>query len=136
MSTQELRNRAKRREQAQRFEALTGIGLGVALSLVFAWAASRSPDRLAGIGWGVTSLACLYFARQARTWLWPGRLDSDATRDATISFYRNILERRRDYERHIWRRSGLPFLFAGIAIVLAPPLIGIRSSRRKLRHSS
>ncbi len=99
------------------------VGIGVALSLVFAWSAAKAQDRLTGIGWGVTSLAGLYFARQARTWLWPGRLDPDATRDATVSFYRSILERRRDYERHIWSRSGLPFLFIGIAIVLAPPLI-------------
>jgi hypothetical protein len=123
MSAQELRNRAKRREEAARLETFTAAGLGVALSLLFAWSAARSRDRLMGIGWGVTSLACLYFARQARAWLWPGRLDPGATLDATASFYRSILERRRDYERHIWSRSGLPFLFAGIAIALAPPLI-------------
>jgi hypothetical protein len=123
MSAQELRNRAKRREEAQRRETWIAAGLGVALSLLFAWSAAKAPDRVTGIGWGVTSLACLYFARQARAWLWPGRLDPDATLDATVSFYRDLLEQRRDYERHIWSRSGLPFLFIGIGIVLVPPLI-------------
>jgi hypothetical protein len=123
MSAQELRNRAKRREETQRRETLIATCLGVALSLLFAWSAAKAADRLMGIGWGVTSLACLFFARQARTWLWPGTLASEATLDATVSFYRGILERRLDYERHIWSRSGLPFLFVGIGIALAPQLV-------------
>ena len=123
MSTNELRRKAQHREERSRLEALTSIGIGVALCLVFGWSAAKASHIEQQIGWALTSLACLYVARQAYHWVWPGRLAPDATPGATMLFYRTILQKRLDYNRQVWRRSGLPFVFLGVAIALVPPLV-------------
>jgi uncharacterized membrane protein YfcA len=123
MSAHELRNRAGRRETKSRVEALWAVALGFILAFLFAWSAATAANNVTGIGWGLLSLWSLLFARQARMALWPGALAPDAPLSATVSFYRAILEKRRDFERDIWRRSGALFLILGLAIVLAPPLV-------------
>lgn len=123
MSTQQLRLKAAERESRSRTEALASIVLGFVMAGAFAWAAFRAHDLTTRLGWGLLSFSGLYFARQVHKWLWPGRLASDATPVETVRYYRTLLEKRRDFERHAWRRSGIPLAFLGIAIVLAPPLI-------------
>jgi hypothetical protein len=123
MSAHELRRRTEQREAKSRFETLSSIAVGLIVCAVFAWAAATAHDPATRIGWALVSLSGLYFARQVHKWLWPARLSPAAPLDATAVYYRAILEKRRDFDRQVWRRTGLPLAFLGIAIVLAPPLI-------------
>jgi Flp pilus assembly protein TadB len=78
------------------------------------------------------SLWGLYAAYQAYKWTWPGTLPADATLSTSLGFYRGELERRHDYARHVWRRAGLTFCFAGLALVILPALIGAFRTPRLL----
>jgi uncharacterized membrane protein YfcA len=54
----------------------------------------------------------------------------------SLDFYRSELERKRDYERHIWRRSGVPFCFAGLALAIIPELIPALQTPRLLLNAA
>ena len=45
-------------------------------------------------------------------------LPQDAPINRCLEFYRSELERRRDYLRHRWWRSGLPFCILGMVMVI------------------
>jgi hypothetical protein len=45
-------------------------------------------------------------------------LPQDAPVSTCLEFYRRELERRRDYIRHIWLRSRLPFVLVGVSIAV------------------
>jgi hypothetical protein len=122
MSAQQLRLQAQQRKSRSRKEALTSVCIGVALFLVFGWSAARAHDPVVRLGWVVLSVSALYVGRQLHKWTWPGSLPEDATPQATLTFHRALLQRRLEFDLHIWRRSGVPFLFLGIAIVLGPPI--------------
>jgi hypothetical protein len=123
MSLDEIRRRAHNLETKDRLAALVYMALALGLCVFFGLSFARTPYLVTRIGWAVLSLWCLYSVYHGYKWIWPRRLAADATFSASLIFYRNELERKRDYVRHAWRRAGLTWCFVGLAIVLVPPLI-------------
>jgi uncharacterized membrane protein YfcA len=62
-------------------------------------------------------------------------LAADAAVGTSLDFYRKELERRRDYGRHIWYRSGLWLSFVGLAFVVLPALIAALKTPRLLLNA-
>ena len=122
MSLDEIRRKAQKLQAKARLAALIWIALGLCLSVLFARTLAGAQDVVPRIGWGVLSLWGLYGVYQAYRWIWPGRLAADATLSTSLDFYRQELERQRDYNRHIWRKSGLTLAFLGLALVAGPAL--------------
>ena len=122
MSADLIRYKAQQRRAKARLETLAVIATGCILSVLFGLAALRAGETVVRAGWGVLSLWCIYFSYHTYRWLWPGSIAAGAELAVSLEFYRNQLERRRDYGRHIWRRSGLPFCLLGLALVLVPAL--------------
>jgi hypothetical protein len=135
MSLDEIRRKAQKLQTQGRLKVLAGMVIGLFLCVAFARMSAKVPDVVPRIGWGVLSLWALYCAYQAYKWIWPRRLVEDATLSTSLDFYRSELERRRDYERHIWRRSGLTFCFAGLALALIPELTGALKTPRVLLNA-
>lgn len=118
MSANELHTRARQRQSRARFEARLSIVIGLACSVLFAWTFTRAHEALARMGWGLLSLWGIYAAFHAYKWIRPQNLPQDAPISTCLEFYRNELERRRDYLRHRWWRSGLPFFILGMTMVI------------------
>jgi hypothetical protein len=132
MSLEEIRRKAHQFHNKARLKALTAIVIGIALCGVFAATAAKPQYLVLRIGWGILSIWALYGAYQAYKWIWPSSLAPEATVGTSLDFYRRELERRRDYVRHIWRRSGLWGCFTGLALVVAPALMGALRAPRLL----
>ena len=135
MSANEIRRKAHKRQRRDRSIALLGITMGLSIFVVFAWTVARAHEIVPRIGWGLMSLWGIYFAYQVYYRVLPARLGPEATVSASIEFYKTELERRRDWDRHIWRRSGLPVCFLGLAMVLVPPIIQSPNSPRLLLYA-
>lgn len=123
MSLDEIRRKAQNLETKDRLAALASMAVALGLFVFFGRSFVKTPYLVTRIGWAVVSLWCLYGIYHAYKWIWPRKLVPHATFSASLVFYRNELERKRDYVRHMWRRAGLTWCFAGLAIVLVPPLI-------------
>jgi uncharacterized membrane protein YfcA len=123
MSADEMRLRARRFQMKARFKVVYLIAIGLSICVFFGWNFIRAQELLSRMGYGVLSAWGIYAAYQAYKWIWPSNLPPDATVSTSLEFYRSELERRRDYERHVWRRSGLTFCFLGLTLALAPALI-------------
>jgi hypothetical protein len=132
MPLDEIRRKAQKFQTKSRLKVLAAIVIGLFLCVAFARMSAVVQDVIPRIGWGVMSLWGLYGAYAAYKWIWPRRLAEDATLGTSLDFYRSELERRRDYERHIWRRSGLIYCFAGVALALIPELIPALETPRLL----
>jgi hypothetical protein len=132
MSLEEIRRKAHQFHSRGRLKALTAIVIGIALCGVFAVTFAKPQYLVLRIGWGILSLWALYGAYQAYKWIWPSSLAADATLSTSLEFYRRELEKRRDYLRHIWRRSGLWGCFTGLALVVIPSLMGALRAPRLL----
>ena len=132
MSFEEIRRKAHQFHTRGRLKALAAIVIGIALCGGFAATCARPQYLVLRIGWGILSLWALYGAYQAYKWIWPGSLAEDGTLGTSLDFYRRELERRRDYLRHIWRRSGLWGCFTGLALVILPGLIASLRAPRLL----
>lgn len=132
MPVEELRGRAERRRRKARAQVLFSIVMGIALFVFGARIWLGAGDVLARAGWGVLSLWSLYFAWQAYHWTWPAAPGPDGETAASLDFYRRELERRRDYARHIWRRSGLTFCFLGLALLMVGGLRNALATPRLL----
>ena len=135
MSLEELRRKAHNFHANGRLKALTAIVIGIALSGAFAATSAKAQYLLLRIGWGVLSFWGLYGAYQAYKWIWPSNLAADAAVGTSLDFYRKELERRRDYGRHIWHRSGLWLSFVGLAFVVLPALIAALKTPRLLLNA-
>lgn len=126
MSAGDIRRRVHRLQMKARVGAGTGITTGLLVSVFFAYASYfgfGAHQILPRTGYAILSLCGIYWAYQAFKWIWPRNLRQDAPVSTCLEFYKSELERRRDYNRHLWRRSGLTFCFLGLAIILVPPLI-------------
>ncbi len=132
MTVDEIRRKAQKHHTIARFKALSGMTFGILLCFCFAWTFARVHDVVQRLGWGLLCLWGIYYSYQVYKWFWPGKLTPDAEVNTSLEFYRNELERRRDYDRHLWLRSGLAFCFLGLVIVLVPPLIKSLGSPRLL----
>ena len=123
MSAEQLRCKVQRRQSKARFEALYSIVFGLTLAILFAWTLTTAHEFVLRLGFGILSLWSLYFAYQAYRRIRTSRLAPDATLSTTLESYRNELEKQRDFARHVWRRTGLPFCFLGLALIIVPELI-------------
>ncbi len=125
MSANDLRLRAQQHQKKARLKAQFSIVTGLILFVFFGW--QTFPIVRGGLlprmGLGLISLWALYFAYQAYKGIRPGRLAPDAALDTTLDSYRSALEKQGDYARHIWWKTGLPFCFLGLALVVVPGLI-------------
>jgi hypothetical protein len=119
MSADEMRRRAQRFHANARLMALVSITIGLALCVFFGITFAMVHEVRPRIGWGLLSLWGIYGAYHAYRWIWPRNLPPDAPVSTCLEFYRRELERRRDYERHLWWRSGMPFCLLGIVIAVA-----------------
>ncbi len=131
MSLDEIRRKVQTLQNKSRLTSLAGVVIGLGLSICFAVAVVRAHGLMPRVGLGVLILWGLYGAYQAYR-MWPGSLAPDATFGTSLEFYRRELERRRDQVRDAWRMPYLWLLFAGIAFLVAPALIGTHSNPRLL----
>jgi hypothetical protein len=132
MSLNEIRRKAEKFQTKSRLKVLTGMVIGLFVCVAFARMAVVVEDVIPRIGWGMLSVWGLYCAYQTYRWMCPKRLAEDATLSTSLDFYRSELEKRRDYERHIWQRAGLTFCFAGMALAIIPELIPALETPRLL----
>jgi len=135
MSADTLRLKAQRMEKKARIAVIWAAAIGVGLFLWFGWGFLIFPEKFhsfglgpAGfwtmrLGFGLLSLWALYSGYKAYTILWPKSASSDVDLKTTLQAYRQGLEKRRDYSRNIWLRSGLIVCFVGIAMVLTPMMV-------------
>ena len=123
MSVDEMRLKAHRFQMKARLTAATGITSALAVCIFFAWSFARTHEVLPRMGFGLISLCGIFMAFQTYKWVWPSNLPPDTPVSTSLEFYRSELERRRDFSRHIWRRTGLTYLFLGLAMVVVPALI-------------
>jgi hypothetical protein len=136
MSLDLLHYKARQREQRARFETVFSVALALLLCIVFGWTCVRTQDTIPRAGWGLLSLWSGYFGWQVYHWIRPRRLAPDATVGTSLAFYRSELERRRDWGRHEARRAGLLFCLAGVAMVLAPPVLRSPDALRELAKAA
>jgi FtsH-binding integral membrane protein len=136
MSLEEIRRKAHKLQTKSRLKVVAAMAIGLFLCIAFARMAVVVEDVIPRIGWGMLSVYGLYGAYAAYKWIWPGRLAEAATLCTSLDFYRSELERKRDYERHIWRRSGVPFCFAGLALAIIPELIPALQTPRLLLNAA
>jgi hypothetical protein len=118
MSANELRARAQQRQTRARIEARIAIVVGLVCFVFFGWTFTKAHGALARTGWVLLSLWGIYAAFHAYKWIRPQHLPHEAPISTCLEFYRSELERRRDYLRHRWWRSGLPFCFLGMVMVI------------------
>jgi drug/metabolite transporter (DMT)-like permease len=123
MSADELRRKARRWQTKARLRVVSSAIIALGLCIGFVSTFVRIDEELPRLGLGVMILSAIYFAYQSYKWLWPSRLPPDANARTSLEFYRSKLEKRRDYVRHVWMRAGLTFLFLGLALFIAAPLI-------------
>jgi hypothetical protein len=129
MPVSEIRRKAEKLKNRARISALSGIVSGLLLFVMFGGAARKAHELLLRIGWGMVSLGSLFFAIQSYRWIWPSRLPEEISMRTSLESYRSELERQSYYGRNVWLRSGLLFVFLGIAIVFVPVLtLGVRES--------
>jgi len=122
MSAQDLGCNAQQHQSKARFEAGYSIISGLVLCGLFALAFAHAHEMVPRMGWGLLSLGGGYFAWQAYRWFGE-RLETDAALSTSVRSYRGELEKRRDYVRRLWSRTGLASCWLGVAMVVAPVLI-------------
>jgi hypothetical protein len=131
MSLDEIRRKAHALQNKGRLASLAGVVISLGLAVFFEIGVARAHGLMPRMGLGVLTLWGLYGAYQAYR-LWPGSLAADATLSTSLVSYRRELERRRDQVRNAWRMPFLWLLFAGIAFLIAPALIGMHRNPRLL----
>ena len=125
MSAQQLRHKVEQRQSKARFTTIFSIIVGLVLCTFFTTTLITTHEITLRAGFGILSLWCLYYVYHSYRWTWPHRAIPDAALGTTMQFYRRDLEEQLDYNRHIWRRAGLPFCFLGIALIIVPELIKV-----------
>ena len=126
VSLDEIRRRARRLDNQARWKTRAGTLTGIFLCIALAWTAARTPATIPRIGFAILSLWSLYYVWFMYKWVWPGRVAADGASNASLDYYRAELEKQIDNSRHVWRRSGLPWCFAGLALVLEKALVNPR----------
>jgi hypothetical protein len=123
MSADEMRLRAQRFQMKGRLTAAFTITTALLVCAFFGWNVARTHELIPRLGFGLISLCGIFMAYSTYKWVWPSNLPADAPVSTSLEFYRSELERRRDYRSHIWLRTGLPFMFLGMAMIVVPALI-------------
>ena len=136
MSSDVIRRRAQEFQRKRRLAALAQMAVGVFLFVSFGRMFVRIDEVVSRAGWAILSLWSVYAAFQAYRWVWPGRLDADAAPQTSLTYYRQELERSRDYELNVWRRTGLSWCFLGLGLALTPVLVKASESPRTLINAA
>ncbi len=123
MSADEMRLRAQRFQTKARLRAATGITSAALVCAFFGWSFARTHELVPRLGFGLISFWGIFMAFSTYKWVWPSNLPPDAPVSTSLEFYRGELEKRRDYRRHIWRITGLPYMFLGMVMIVVPALI-------------
>jgi polyferredoxin len=135
MSAEKLRRKAQELDRRARVAVLVTAAIAILLFLWFGWGFLSFPEKFKNfglgpfgsrsvhLGFGVLSLWGLYHGYRTYKVLWPSLASSDADLKTTLQSYRQQLEKRRDYTKKIWLKSGLIFCFLGIAMVVMPVLV-------------
>lgn len=123
MSLEQLNRKVQERERAARRSVWVAMATGLVVCGWFAWSAAKTAGLAPRLGLGLISLWGLYYALHGYRWLWPQRLQPEASPDATMHFYRSELEKQFAYVRGIWIKGGLVLCFLGVAIFFLPPLL-------------
>jgi hypothetical protein len=135
MSLDEIRRRMQKFQTKGRLTVVAQFAIGIILLVFFALTFGRIHQVVSRIGLGVLILWILYFIYATYKGIWPAKLADEAALITSLEFYRRELEKKRDYNRHIWRRSGLPFCFVGMALVIMPGLIQALETPRLLLNT-
>ena len=123
MSADEMRLRAQRFQMKARLTAVFTIMNALLVCAFFGWNVARTHELVPRMGYALISLSGIFMAYSTYRWVWPSNLPRDAPVSTSLEFYRSELERRRDYRRHILLRTGLPFCFLGMSMIVVPALI-------------
>ena len=121
MTLDDIRRRAEVFHKKTRLKVLMVMVIGLAMLVVFTRASIREPHSMPRTAWALLALGSAVLAVQSYRWQWPRNLAFDSAVTG-VRAYRHELERHRDYSSRIWRRSGLPILFLGVALLVIPPL--------------
>jgi uncharacterized membrane protein YfcA len=136
MKVTELRITMLREQQKARLKVICAIMIALILCMLFGWRAIAAIQDgiVARLGYALLGLWSIYYAYQAHGWMWPRGQVSDAALNTTVRSYREELERKRDYEKHIWRRAGLTVCFLGVALILIPGFVKVFNHRASISN--
>jgi hypothetical protein len=134
MSADKLRRKVQQSDRKARRAVFLSAAIALFLFFFFGWGflsfskfqsfdLGQFGEWITRLGFGVLSLWSLYSGYKAYKVIWPSPAPSDAELKTTLQSYRQQLEKRYDYSRNIWLRSGLIFCFLGLAMVVMPILI-------------
>lgn len=135
MSADKLHRKSQQLDRRARSAVLLAAAIAIVMFVIFGWGFLSFPEKfqsfglgpfggwITRLGFGLLSLWSLYSGYKTYKVLWPGHSTSDPDLRTTLQSYKQELEKRRDYTRHIWLRSGLIFCFLGIAMVVMPVLV-------------
>jgi polyferredoxin len=135
MSAEKLRRKSQELDRRARVAVLVTAAIAILLFLWFGWGFLSFPEkfqkfglgpfgsRSVRLGFSVLSLWGLYHGYRTYEVFWPSLASSDADLKTTLQSYRQQLEKRRDYTKEIWLKSGLILCFLGIAMVVMPVLV-------------
>lgn len=124
MSLEDIHRKMQQLERKDRLTALISIVMGTGLCIFFAYIGAsghmgaHGGDALPRIGCAVLSLWSLYEAWHGYKWLWPRSSELAVTWSASLQFYIRELEKRRDYQLHVWQRAGLTWCFVGVGLLI------------------
>lgn len=136
MSVDQLKTAAHQLERKSRFEALYSLIVCTILLVFFARLTLNPRLMLGPIPWGAASLwsvrlgcalICIggaYEAYKAYKRIRSPRRSSEVTLETTLRSYRTRLEDRRNRFRNYWHYKGLWIILTGMALAVAPRLIG------------
>jgi len=135
MSLEEIRRRMQKFQTKGRLTVVAQFAIGLVLLVFFALTFAKIHAAVSRIGLGVLILWILYFIYATYNGIWPAKLADETPLNTSVQFYCRELEKKRDYNRHIWRRSGLPFCFVGMALLILPGLIKALEAPRLLLNT-
>lgn len=132
MSLDEIRRRMRKFQNKGRLAVVAQFAIGIVLLVFFTLTFTRIHAVVSRIGLGVLILWIVYSIYATYKGIWPAKWVDEAPLSTSVQFYRRELEKKRDFNRQIWRRSGLPFCFVGMALVILPGLIQALAAPRLL----
>jgi hypothetical protein len=122
MTLNEVRRKAEAFHKKTRLRVLTMMIIGLALLVVFSRSSIREPHSMPRAAWALLALGSAIMAVQSYRWQWPRNRAFDSA-ETGLRAYRQELKKHRDYSSRIWRLSGLPVVFLGVALLVVPPLL-------------
>ena len=123
MTLEDIRRKIHSLENRQRAAAIVWISIALALLFPFTRLFLKTPGLTSRLGLGVLMCWAVFGSWQAYRYLWPRGFLTDGNFRASLDFYRAQLEKKRDHNRHVWRRTRMNWCFVGLALFIGPGLI-------------